>query len=61
MLSAILALVVRIWNPVSDVVYYLAALVTLAGIVLTMAGIIERYNELSTRPLPEFHNREVGA
>ena len=47
-------------EPVSDVYYYGGAIVVFACICFTLLGLIDRFNMLSTRPIPQFHNREGG-
>lgn len=44
-------------QPVSDIYYYAGALLLLLCILLTLTGLIGRFNLLTTRPIPEFHER----
>lgn len=49
-----LGAVVRILNPVSDIYYYGAAILSLIAVFFTLKDVIEQYNILSTRRLPQF-------
>lgn len=53
----LLALIVLIVNPVSDLYYYGAALAAMGLICWDILGMIERFNLLATRELPQFHRR----
>lgn len=52
-----LAALVLIVNPVSDLYYYGAALIAMGLIGWDILGMIERFNLLATRELPQFHRR----
>ncbi|MDE7113746.1 MAG: hypothetical protein K2O57_06135, partial [Acetatifactor sp.] len=54
LLAAILVLVV---NPVLDIYYYGAALVVMGLIGWNILDMIDRYNLLATRELPQFYKR----
>jgi hypothetical protein len=45
---------VRIIHPVSDIFYYGAAILSLVTVFFTLKDVIEQYNILSTRKLPQF-------
>ncbi len=49
-----LGAVVQIINPVSDIYYYGAAILLLIAVFFTLKDVIEQYNILSTRRLPQF-------
>ncbi len=52
-----IAHVIAIWHPAEDLYYYITAILGLIGVVMTMLGIIRRYNAVVTRPLPHFFDR----
>ncbi|MBP3242191.1 MAG: hypothetical protein J6M92_16870 [Oribacterium sp.] len=56
----VISFVVLIWNPVEDIIFYVASTAAFAGIVYTITGIIRKYNILSTHPIPEYFDREGG-
>lgn len=45
---------ITIWKPVSDLYYYAAIIVLIAGIFVAEKEIMEQYNLLATRRLPQF-------
>ena len=51
---------ILIFNPASDLYYYAATIVCFVGILMTILGIISKYNVLATRPIPNFTDREGG-
>ena len=55
--AILFAFVIMIWNPVSDLYYYGGAIVSMAAVIWTLLDIIERYNVLTTRKLPQFNSR----
>lgn len=55
--AILFALAVMIWNPVSDLYYYGGAIVSMAAVIWTLLDIIERYNVLTMRKLPQFNRR----
>ncbi|ETP71664.1 hypothetical protein UYO_2348 [Lachnospiraceae bacterium JC7] len=59
-LGLVISLVVLFWNPVEDIIFYVASTAVFAGIVYTITGIIKKYNILSTHPIPEYFDREGG-
>ena len=52
-----IAHIVVILHPAEDLFYYITAVLCLLGVVMTMIGIIRRYNAVVTRPLPHFFDR----
>ena len=57
MFTVIFAMLVVIVNPVSDLIFYGAALFTMSMIFLTIRDIVECHNLLTTRPLPQLGKR----
>ena len=57
MAAILLAIVIIIWNPVSDLYYYGGAIVSMGAVIWTLMDIIRRYNVLTTRKLPQFNRR----
>lgn len=55
--AILLALVIIIWNPVSDLYYYCGAVVSMCTVIWTLMDIIGRYNILTMRKLPQFNKR----
>lgn len=53
-ISVLLACVVLIWNPVSDLYYYAGAIISLVAVFFTLVNLIRSYNILATRKLPQF-------
>lgn len=47
-------------NPIDDIYYYAASAFVFAGAVLTITGMIRKYNLLSTHPIPEYFDRDGG-
>lgn len=45
---------IMIFAPVSDLYYYAAAIVSIAGTLYTLTDIIRNYNILATNPLPQY-------
>lgn len=52
-----IAVVVLMWNPVSDLIYYVAAVIAMIAIFFTLYDLICYYNILATRKLPQFDYR----
>ena len=59
-MAPIIALAIVVIYPVSDMWYYLGALVSLLGSGLGIIGILRKYNDQAMRPLPDFVHREGG-
>lgn len=55
--AIILSGLIWLFNPISDLWYYGGALTAFAGTLLTVANIINKYNTLATRELPQFNRR----
>ncbi len=51
------ALVICIWNPVSDWFYYIGALICMGTALWAILDIIRQYNLLATRKLPQLNRR----
>ena len=56
-IGLVLAAMVLLFHPVSDLYYYGAALAVMGLAVWDILGMIERYNILATRELPQFQKR----
>ncbi len=52
-----LALLVLLFEPVSDWYYYIAALVCMGSVIWAFLDIIKQHNILTTRKLPQFNKR----
>lgn len=52
--AVVLAVIISVWNPVSDTYYYIGVLVSLVAIFFTLLDLIQSYNILATRRLPQF-------
>ncbi len=53
-------LIVRKIKPVQDYYYYSGMLICLLLVAASLVALIFRYNELSTHPIPNFHDRKGG-
>ena len=49
--------IIAVWQPVSDLWYYGAALLTLLTVVFILGDLIRNYNRLAMRKLPQFEKR----
>lgn len=56
-MAIVLALVILLWNPVSDLYFYIGAIISMGAVIWTLMDIIGRYNVLTTRKLPQFNRR----
>ena len=59
----LLALMILIWNPVSDWFYYIGAFVCMGTVLWAIMDIIRQHNLLTTRKLPQLGRRggdEIG-
>lgn len=57
-LSAIvIALVILLWNPVSDLYYYIGASLSLGCVIWSFFDIIQEHNQLTMRKLPQLEQR----
>lgn len=57
LIAVLLAIWIFIFNPVSDLWYYGGAIASLAGVLSTVVAIIQKYNVLATRKLPQFDRK----
>lgn len=55
----IFALIIWLVAPVHDYYYYIAAAITAVGVLFTLIDVVQKFNRLSTRKLPQF-NRTGG-
>lgn len=55
--AMVVSLGVRLFAPVSDLWYYGGAIISFLGILLTNVAIIQKYNVLATRKLPQFDRK----
>ncbi len=55
-----IAFIIVLNAPKYDWVYYTGSVIALAVSAVVSINMIKQYNLLTTRPLPEFHNREGG-
>lgn len=55
--AMIAAVIVCVWNPISDIWYYGSTSLIFLGILSTIIGIIRKYNILTTRKLPQFERK----
>ena len=58
--AEIIAFLIALTAPVHDWVYYAGSIAALAAATVASLSMIRQYNLLTTRPIPEFHNREGG-
>ena len=56
----VVAALINIIHPVSDIIYYVGITIVYLGIFITLIQVIQKYNLLITRPIPELHNRGEG-
>ena len=54
LVAIILALVIAVIKPVHDAFYYVAAILSLIAMFVTLIDLIVKYNVLATRKLPQF-------
>ncbi len=60
-LAAILViLIISIWDPVSDYIYYGAVIFAMIGIIANIVDMILSYNYIAMRPLPQFEMYKGG-
>lgn len=59
LLTTLIAAVIAIFQPTSDLWYYGGTILSMIAVFVTLIGIIQAYNILSTRKLPQF-NRTGG-
>lgn len=56
-IGILLSLIVLIWQPTGDIMYYLVALLTMIMTAVDFMDIIDRHNILVTRDIPQFRKR----
>ena len=54
MTAGLISLTVSIINPVDDIWYYIAVIISLLITVVVIVGLVFQYNIICTRPLPQF-------
>ena len=60
LIAVIISAVILVFNPVSDLWFYGGSILSAIGVMLTLIGMIRKYNILATRPLPTFYDRKGG-
>ncbi len=60
MISVLVSAAILVWSPVSDLWFYGGSIISAVGVMLTLIGMIRKYNILATRPLPTFYDRKGG-
>ncbi len=60
LIAVIISAVILVFNPVSDLWFYGGSILSALGVMLTLIGMIRKYNILATRPLPTFYDRKGG-
>lgn len=58
-ISGMLSAMMLILLPTRDIFYYLVSIVALIGIIIAVISLVSRYNEMISRPMPQF-KREGG-
>ena len=58
--SLLIIMVVCFWSPINDIIYYVASMIAMIGVILNIIGIIRGHNLLSMRPLPQFEMYRGG-
>ena len=58
--TMIISLIILIINPVADEWFYIAATVSILGMLSNCFGSIYYFNYLTTRPVPNFFARQGG-
>ncbi len=53
----IAALLILLFNPVSDWFYYIGAILCMGGVLWVIMDIVRHHNELTTRKIPQFNKR----
>ena len=60
LVSLAISVLIIMTEPVSDIPYYSGAILLLATICCMLLNLIDKYNLLATRPVPEFYDRKGG-
>ncbi len=56
--AVLLSALILFWNPVEDLFFYLGSVVSLLSIGITILGVIKKYNNFATRPVPDFFTKK---
>ena len=56
----VISMIILFVKPVGDIYYYIAALATMAGLLIALIDLMLSYNILATRPLPQFELYKGG-
>ncbi|MCR4841790.1 MAG: hypothetical protein K5840_00835 [Eubacterium sp.] len=59
-IGMIISVIFAIYDPVNDAYYYLAAAVSIIGIIASSIGAMNRYNRRLTHPIPRFFKEKKG-
>ena len=59
-IAELIAAAIGVINPAQDWIYYLGCVVVFGALTVTSLSLILEYNLLTTRSIPDFHNREGG-
>lgn len=59
-ISIFLIMMILLWDPASDIIYYAAAVAAMVGIIVNIIDMILCYNLLAMRPLPQFDMYKGG-
>ena len=56
--AVLLSALILFWNPVEDLFFYLGSVASLLSIGITILGVIKKYNNFATRPVPDFFTKK---
>ena len=59
-IGMVISMIILFVKPVGDIYYYIAALATMAGLLIALIDLMLSYNILATRPLPQFELYKGG-
>ena len=59
-ISILLIMIILLWDPASDIIYYGAAVLSMIGIICNIIDMMLCYNLLAMRPLPQFDMYKGG-
>ena len=59
-ISIFIIMIILLWDPASDIIYYSATILALVGIIINIIDMILCYNLLTMRPLPQFDMYKGG-
>lgn len=57
LIAVVIAVMILLWKPVSDIFYYAGAVAALIAVFFTLFDLIQHYNILATRRLPQFDHK----